>query len=91
MKYEWNGMRFDWDDHKSKANQEKHGRSFLDSHLVWAQPYGELLAGNTGSEERLVRRGSIENQVWLCVFTMREDMYRVMSLRPAHQKERDIP
>ncbi len=91
MKYEWSGMQFDWDEEKSAINLAKHGRAFLDSHLVWLQPHGQLLAGNTETEERLVRRGIIENQVWLCVYTMRGDKYRVMSLRPAHKKEKEMP
>ena len=91
MKYEWDGMQFDWDESKNAANVAKHGRSFMDAHLVWANPQGQLLAGNTETEERWVRRGIIENKVWLCVYTLRNDEYRVMSLRPAHEKERDIP
>lgn len=91
MKYEWEGMQFDWDDQKSATNLVKHGRSFIDAHLLWAKPFGELLAASIETEERLVRRGLIEDQVWLCVYTMRDDKYRVMSLRPAHRKEREIP
>ena len=91
MKIEWNGMLFDWDDDKDTKNRAKHGRSFSEAYLVWANPYGQLLVGNTGSEERWVRRGIIEKQVWLCVYTIRDDEYRVMSLRPAHIKEREIP
>jgi uncharacterized DUF497 family protein len=84
-------MLFDWDESKNSSNLLKHGRSFREAYLLWANPYGQLLAGNTETESRWVRRGTIGNQIWLCVYTMRDDEYRVMSLRPANAKERDIP
>ena len=76
MKHEWKGMLFDWDDENNASNLIKHGRSFLDAYLVWLKPHGQLLVGNTETEERLVRRGIIENKVWLCVYTLRGENYR---------------
>jgi uncharacterized DUF497 family protein len=41
-------------------------------------------------ETRIIAIGEIKGLVFTCVYTLRDDMYRVISLRPASRKERNV-
>jgi uncharacterized protein len=41
-------------------------------------------------ERRMIAIGEIGGREFVCVYTLRSETYRVISLRPANRKERDV-
>jgi uncharacterized DUF497 family protein len=82
-------MQIEFDPEKDAGNLEKHGVS-----LAFA---GEVLADTDRldildvrfdyAEERFVTYGLAENRVWVCVFTLRGEVYRIISVRKANERE----
>lgn len=78
-----------FDPDKDAVNIEKHGVS-----LGFG---GEVLADSSRldildvrfdyAEERFVSYGKVEGRVWVCVFTVRGENYRVISVRKANDRE----
>lgn len=84
-------MEIVFDPAKDAANIANHGIS-----LEMAE---ELLRGFTiefedkrfdYGETRIVALGKINNRVFVCVYTMRGEICRPISLRPANRKERHV-
>ncbi|HEX9698806.1 MAG TPA: BrnT family toxin [Acidobacteriota bacterium] len=80
-------IAFDAD--KDASNQRKHGVSLA---------FGaEVLADNNRldvldvrfeyAEDRLVSYGLFEGRVWVCVFTLRGEVHRILSVRKANDRE----
>lgn len=81
-------MIFEWDEAKSRANVERRRLSFtlapyLFDGLTAEEPderrdYGEL---------RIKAVGTIADRCFVCIFTDRGDVRRIISLRRANRKE----
>ncbi len=90
-------MQIEFDPDKDAANQAKHLISL--SHgaqvLADANRLDVLDVRFDYAEERFVSYGMIDNRIWVCVFTRRDDIYRVISVRKANDREtkryRDTP
>lgn len=81
---------FDWDDGKADANLAKHGISFMAAIAVFSDP-ASVEVGTERDRDREVRRkaiGMIEGRLFTVVFTMRNDMTRVISARRSNTSER---
>jgi uncharacterized DUF497 family protein len=82
-------MRVTFDPDKDASNREKHGVSLA----LGAEVLGDagrldvLDVRFAGVEERFVAYGMVEKRVWVCVFTMRNDVYRIISVRKANGRE----
>ncbi|MBF0239951.1 MAG: BrnT family toxin [SAR324 cluster bacterium] len=82
-------MIFEWDEQKNHINFEKHGipfeyasRVFIDEHRIeWIDSRKEY------KEVRCVTMGTIENRVFVVVFTQRENIKRLISARKANERE----
>ena len=82
---------FEWDENKRQANIEKHGIDFLAAteafndpkRLVFRSPIGE-------PEHRHVLVGSTQGRVIAIVYTLREDIIRLISARRARVKEVEL-
>ena len=81
-------MEFEWDEVKDAANKAKHGVSLGDVvRLDWdngqTRPDNRFAYG----EARTEILGVIAGRLYLCIFTMREGVYRIISLRKANIRE----
>jgi len=84
-------MQFEWDDHKEAINREKHGMGFdaiegaeWDVAMTWPdkrKDYGEV---------RILAYVPIRHRLHVAVYTMRHHVRRIISLRKANARERDM-
>ena len=82
-------MKFEWDSQKAAKNLESHGvpfdyaaRVFLDLHRLETQDLREDYR-----EERFITLGEIENRLYVVVYTVRNEVIRLISARKANQRE----
>ncbi|MFC0268148.1 BrnT family toxin [Kushneria aurantia] len=82
-------MKIDFDPVKDGNNRDKHGVSLTKGAAVLADPERlEMLDIRfTHIEERLIAYGKVGERVWVCVFTMREQIHRIISVRKANERE----
>jgi uncharacterized DUF497 family protein len=69
-----------YDPRKRASNLEKHGVDFADA--------GEVFAGFGLTEARYVTIGRLRGREVVVVWTQRGDDQRIISMRPADEKER---
>ena len=83
-------MEFEWDETKSRANQEKNGVSFSDARNLWAvgNRLLEIPVIKEG-EKRWVVIGEVGGKVWTAVITYRVKI-RIISFRLASKNERGL-
>ena len=82
-------MKVEFDASKDLKNQEKHGVSLAFGAEVLADANRlEILDVRVEySEERFIAYGMVEGRVWVCVFTRRANVYRLISVRKANERE----
>jgi uncharacterized DUF497 family protein len=81
--------RFEWDDHKNRANRRKHGISFEEAAKIFEGPVLSLDDDSDPSEIRERSYGLIGGLVVACVIhTERDDTIRIISARKATPNER---
>jgi len=83
-------MKFEWDEKKARSNKAKHGVSFdiaprMDLKNADVSVDSDLDYG----EERLIATGLIDVDLYVMVYTERDDVIRVISLRRATKWEID--
>ena len=85
-------VRFHWDPEKDRANQEKHGISFLEAAKVFERREACLDyfdAGHSDLEERFITLGPVATGIVVVVWTERDgDVIRLISARRASPRER---
>jgi uncharacterized DUF497 family protein len=85
-------MRFEWDEEKNLANQNKHGVSFESASTLFTSgvDYLEVFdAAHSGEEDRFIAVGPIDRGIVLVVWTERdEEITRIISARWATKRER---
>lgn len=83
-------IRIEFDPRKDAENQTKHGASLAFGAEVLSDPrrldvfdirydYGEI---------RVMSLGLVEDRLWVCVFVLRGDAHRIVSVRKANERER---
>jgi hypothetical protein len=83
-------VEFTWDDKKDKANQRKHGITFLFASLVFSdENRKEHLDEGSLDEERWITIGLVDGQEIVVVYTIRDGMTRLISARGADKYERE--
>lgn len=82
-------IRIAFDPAKDARNREKHGVSLAFGAEVLADPdrLNVLDVRAAQVEERFVAYGAVGKRVWVCVFTLRDEVYRVISVRKANGRE----
>ena len=87
-------MRFEWDESKNLANQEKHGLSFEEARSLFESgvDYLELFdAENSSDEDRFVAIGPIGRGIVVVIWVERgEDLVRIISARMATRREKAL-
>lgn len=82
----------EWDEAKRKANLEKHGLDFADAYLVYENPDKLTFRLPYSREERFQDLAIVQTALGMLslVYTLRGEVIRVISFRPASRKERAI-
>lgn len=84
-------MQFEWDPAKSDKNQEKHGISFRVATQVFDDPdrrYSDSTRASDGESRALVIGKISDDRLFTVVFTMRNDVTRIISARRSRHAER---
>lgn len=84
-------LKFEWDDEKDRMNREKHGISFETASYVFRDEYYIEMYDFEHSidEDRYIAIGMV-GDVLFVVFTERGENIRLISARPATEKERSL-
>jgi uncharacterized DUF497 family protein len=80
----------DFDPVKDRSNLEKHGVG-LDAALpIFATPAAQWISPRSGlGEVRYIAVGLLGGAEFTCVFTLRDDVARIISVRRARHEERE--
>lgn len=81
-------MDFEWDEQKRLKNIEKHGIDFVDSDILFGNPYLVERSKRINGEERLLAIGMIDEIYFTAIFTKRGPIIRIISMRRARHDER---
>jgi uncharacterized protein len=84
------GMKIEYDAAKSRRNTERRGLHFADAMELLSGPH--VTRHDTRrdyGEERVIAYGLIRGRMNVCVYTLRTDAYRIISLRKANRGEVD--
>jgi uncharacterized DUF497 family protein len=83
-------MPFEWDDRKSARNARERGLPFDVAMALFDSPTLERDDDRQDyGERRIVSIGMVEGRVLACVYTDRDGVRRIISLRAAKRSERD--
>jgi len=82
-------MEFEYNQHKSVANQQKHGIDFEKAKRLWEGDYVEIEA-KTVDEPRFLLIGQLEGKCFSCIFTRRGEVIRLISCRRSRKEEEKI-
>ena len=82
-------MEFEWDLNKNQHNIEKHGIDFTDAVRVFEHPTFTVVDNRHDyGEKRIVAMGMVEDVILYVVYTVRDDIQRIISARRANRRER---
>ena len=82
---------YEWDDNKNRENFEKHGLNFEDAELLFSGPCVTFADDRFDyGEDRFITLGVLQGRVVLVVHTRREEKIRIISMRKANRREREI-
>lgn len=81
---------FEWDNDKALRNLEKHGIDFLDAARIFLGPTVERPDDRFHyDEERTIALGEMGGEVLMVVYTLRDDVVRIISARRANRHDRE--
>ena len=84
-------MQFEWDDAKSENNRQERGFGFDFAALIFEGPVIEWCdVREAWGEPRIVAVGSADGILLAVVYTVRDDVRRIISARRARKKEREL-
>ncbi len=83
------GVEIEFDPAKDAANRAKHGVSLAAALFVLETRVGEIVDDRRDyGEARMNAFGFIRGRLFVCTYTVRREVYRVISLRRASRQER---
>jgi hypothetical protein len=81
-------MIFEWDENKSRLNDEKHGLTFLKAHdFAWDRAVLFNRTRQSDGEQRYAAVGDLHGKLHTIIFTKRGDKFRIISLRRSNKPE----
>ena len=83
-------VTFEFDPEKSQRNESKHGISFTSAQSLWRDEDRVVFTANSETELRFALLASFGGKIWAAFYTMREDKIRIISVRRARTKEREV-
>jgi uncharacterized DUF497 family protein len=89
--YRLQGVTFEWDEDKARANVEKHGVTFEEAAEAFFDPFS--LAGDAsvqGEDRDFLLGYSLAQRLLLVVHIDRSNRTRIISARPATRAERKL-
>jgi uncharacterized DUF497 family protein len=81
-------MDFEWNEAKRLRNIDKHSFDFLDADILFANPHLINSARMVDSEIRWLATGIINEVYVTAIFTRRDQIIRLISMRRARDEER---
>ncbi len=81
---------FEWDEAKREQNILKHGFDFVHADKILLHPHVRVPSRYEGGEPRFIAIGMIESSIATVVYTLRNDHYRIISLRKARDNEKQL-
>jgi uncharacterized protein len=83
-------MEFEWDDGKEKSNRAKHGVLFEYGTRVFLDPNRMDFEDvrHDYREERRIVLGEIDGELFVVIYTPRQEVKRLISARKANDRER---
>ena len=78
---------FEFDDHKSQVNRDKHGIDFIDAQTLWDDPDLIEIQAKSDDEKRTLVVGSVAGKLWSAVVTQRNENIRIISVRRSRSTE----
>ena len=83
-------MQFEFDTSKSERNLKKHGIDFFQAQLLWEDPERIVIPARMVDEPRYMIISKFEEKLWSCIFTIRDDNIRIISVRRSRKEEVEI-
>ena len=84
-------MIFEYNEHKSSLNKEKHGIDFQEAQKLWEDPYAfELPSPQSEDEERFLVLGKIDSKNYTAIITYKDKNIRIISVRRSRNKEKKL-
>ena len=80
-------MSFEYDEAKSRANQQKHGIDFERAQVLWEDPDLIEIPARTVDEPRVLVVAKAGGKYWSAVITYRDQRRRIISVRRAREQE----
>lgn len=82
-------MEIEWDAAKDRANRAKHGIGLgAAARLDWTRARIEPDHRFDYSESRMIALAPLDGRLHVCVYVLRNDRIRIISLRKANSRER---
>jgi uncharacterized protein len=81
---------FEWDLAKSAGNAAKHGIDFETAKQLWLDPRLLEFPARTSDEPRWFVVGILNGKHWSAIFTRRENVVRLISVRRSRKEEIDL-
>ncbi|MDZ7318626.1 MAG: BrnT family toxin [candidate division KSB1 bacterium] len=89
--YRLQGLEFEWDENKARANVAKHGVTFEEAAEAFFDPfYREGDASINGERRDFIMGYSLSQRLLLVVHTQRGERTRIISARLATRSERKL-
>ncbi len=80
-------MEFEFDEKKSRGNQEKHGIDFAQAQTLWEDGERVEIPAKTEDEPRFLVIGKIGENHWSAIITYRQGKTRIISVRRSRPEE----
>ncbi|MCL6260867.1 BrnT family toxin [Aquiflexum sp. TKW24L] len=81
---------FEFDPKKSELNRIKHGIDFNQAKQLWDDPNRIVIPAKTVDEKRFLLIAKFNQSIWSAIFTIRNDITRIISVRKSRENERAI-
>ena len=81
-------MKFEYDENKSRINKEKHNIDFVEAQKLWQDEDALVVPAQMVDEEiRYALISKILTKCFIAIFTIRDDTYRIISVRRCRKNE----
>ncbi len=80
-------MSSEYDEAKSRTNQQKHGIDFERAQILWEDPDRIEIPARTVDEPRFLVVAKADGKHWSAVITYRGPTRRIISVRRAREEE----
>lgn len=83
-------MNFEFDEQKGLSNKLKHGIDFIEAQEIWDDAERIEIPARTTDEPRIMIIGRVGQFIWTGIYTIRNNIIRLISVRKARKDEKEI-